>query len=500
MQLALGASRGRLVSQLFLESVILSSVGAALGVVGARLVADLMVTQLSSPGGQVALDVPLDERVFAFTAAVSAATAIIFGVAPALRVRDFEPVDVLRTGGLRLVSGHRRGMRSLVAVQVALSVVLLVGAGLFLKSLTALSSRPLGFEPERVIVALMDAQNAKIVPDESRAIYRRITDAVGNLPNVRTASVSVLTPLGGGGLTPPLEIARRGRITIRSNQEVSGNLVSPGWLETFDIPLLAGRDFSDSDNDGAESVIIVNQAFVSRYLGATPLGATVTIYPSTPRAFAARVIGVAGDTVSTSIRDAAPPAWYVPFEQLTAFPVTNARLSVRIRSGDPASMTRSVVAAIASVNPRIAVTPRVLSEQVRASMALDRLMAQLASGFGLLALLLAALGVYGVTAYTVSQERAAIGVRLALGAIPNSIARDILGSVLRTTAAGAVVGLAISAWTVKSVSLLLYRVEPRDLMVFATVPLVLLLVGVASAWLPARRAANTNLAGLIRST
>ena len=451
VRMALGASRWRLARQLFTESLVLATAGAALGVAIAPSIGSFLVRQLSTPANVVFLDTSIDRRVLAFTVAVTVVTALLFGTAPAFRAARVSLMDTLKERGQAVSEQLHGGMAGwLVVVQVALSVVLVVAAGLFLRSFAWLASRELGFEPDRVLVVTVDPERTTIDLSQRRALYERVRSAVLALPDVGDAAISFLTPVATGGLTPPVEVEGAAPAIIRD--EVFGNPISPGWFTTFGMRLVAGRDITERDRSGVPRVAIVNETFARRYVGSgSPLGRTITIWPNTPRALRMEVVGVAADAVYFSARAPVPPSWYSPIAQFDAegFPFSPVRLSVRPRSGPPALLTRQVEAAIASVDPQLALMFRPLDEQVHASLIRERLMAQLGGFFGALALLLAGLGLYGVTAYAISRRRTEIGIRMALGAAPAGVIRLVLGRVSMLVATGVVTGMVLSIWAVE---------------------------------------------------
>ncbi len=500
MRLALGATRWRLARQLFAEAVLLAVGGAGLGVAVAAVSSRALVAQLATPVNRLSLAVPLDARVLLFTIGVAGLAAIVFGVAPAMLALRADPVDAMRDGGRRATTSHRGSMGLLVTVQMTLTMVLLIGGGLFVQSFTALVQRPIGFNPDSLVVVVMDPQSAGVPVVERRALYARIRDSVAALPGVSHAAISFLTPLGGGGFTPSLEIdAPSGRVRVAADSDVAGNLVSPGWFETLQVQRLVGRDFTAADRAGAAGVAIVNASFAGRYFGGDAVGRTLTVYPGTPRAFIARVVGVVGD-VPGSLRDGASPAWFVPVEQLTAFPLNVARLSVRVRPGYDAAAAGDIATAAATVNPAVALTVRRLADQIRAAVAVERVLALLAGGFAVLAVLLAGLGLYGMTAFAVSQQRTDLGVRMVLGAAPSGIVRMVLLRAARVVLAGALAGLVLGAWAGRLVATLLYGFEPGDVSVAAAAATVLAAVSLFAAWLPTKRIARDDLARLLRET
>ena len=502
VQVALGASRWRLVRQLLAESVALSGMGAALGIGVAVASSRFLVHQLSSGPNAVVLDLPLDTRVLGFTMAVAIITALLFGTAPAILAGRARPIDAIKERGRGVAGGSRRGLMTwLVAVQVALSTVLLVAAGLFVRSFASLMNRDLGLRPDRVLVATVEGLRANADPLARLALYQRVREAVLQVPGVAEAAISHLTPLGGGGFSPPVAVSTpAGDILARSDVEIVGNRISPGWFDTFGMHLVAGRDFGEDDRSGAAGVAIVNEAFVKCCIrNGDPVGTTITVYPGTVRALRLRIVGVAANAIYYSARESPLPTWFAPIGQFTAGrPFDSTRLSVRASAASPALLTKSIAAAATSVHPTLSLTFRPLAAQVRGSLTIDRLMAQVAGFFGVLALLLAALGLYGVTAYALSRRRTEIGIRLALGADPNRVMRSVLARVALLIAVGAGAGLAVSLWMSTFVAGLLYGLVPEDPATLAGAAGVLFAIGVLSTWLPARRAARMDPAAVLR--
>jgi putative ABC transport system permease protein len=503
VQVALGASRWRLARQLFAESAALAGAGAALGVFIAAYGSAFLVRQLSTPTNVVFLDVSMDVRVLAFLAIVTVTTALLFGTVPAFRATRVRPIEALKEQGRAFAERVRGGLMDwVVVVQVAVSVVLLVAGGLFIRSFNSLTSRQLGLQPDQVLVVTIDPERAGVDPVDRVALYERARDSVVQLPDVADAAVSHLTPVGGGGFTPPVAIAKPAGLTrVDANGDVFGNLISPRWFGTFGTRLVAGRDFTGADRPGAPRVAIVNETFVRRFFGGDhPLGRVITVYPNTPRALSMEIVGVAADAIYSSPRDPVPPTWYTPIAQfdVPGFPFASARLSVRARVDSPMLLTKSVAMAIATVNPDLALTFRPLAGQIHGSVARERLMAQLAGFFGALALLLAALGLYGVTAHAISRRRAEIGIRLALGAAPATVIRLVLARVSLVVGIGIAVGAGLSVWMSRFVGGLIYDLAPRDPATLVGAALILFATGAVAGWLPARRAARIDPIAVLR--
>jgi hypothetical protein len=289
---------------------------------------------------------------------------------------------------------------------------------------------------------------------------------------------------------------------------VNFNAVTPGWLQTYGTRLVAGRDIGATDDRHSPAVILVNQAFARKFLnGASPLGHIVTAVPRNVGAEFARVrreiVGLVGDAVYRSVRAGAPPTIYIPLAQYEdkAGPTpSNVDLAVRPASGAPALLARSVAAAIAAENKDLAMTFRTLEDQVNASLTQERVLAMLAGFFGGLAMLLAGLGLYGVTSYTVTRRHGEIGIRMALGAAPDSIVRLVLSRVSLMVGVGIAVGIVASIWATQFVSTLLYGLEPRDPATLAGSVAVLATVGALAGWIPARRASRIDPAAVLRES
>jgi putative ABC transport system permease protein len=417
VRLAMGASRWRLVRQLLSESLLVAGCGTALGLLIATRGTRLLVGQIPSPrqnwdellSRPVFLDLVVDWRVLAFTTGVAVAATVLFGVVPALRASNVAPMDALKEHGRGTVGDPRFGLASaLVVAQVTVSVVLVVAAGLFGRTFTSLATRHAGFARDPVLLVNLDAERANVAPAQRAVLFGRIREAVQAVPNVNEAAVSMVTPISGNGLVLRADVS--GGAPLPDNgfsANAFTNVVSPGWFGTFEVPILAGRDFTEADRVGAPAVAVVNQTLARKTLnGADVVGRTITL--TTPaRSFPMQIVGVVGDTLYSSLREEVPPTVYTPLAQFYMSPVvlTSMALSVRAKTGSPASLTKSVAAAVGSVNSQLPLTFRPFADQVNASIAQDRLVAMLSTFFGALALLLAGLGLYGVTAYAVSRRR-----------------------------------------------------------------------------------------------
>jgi predicted permease len=500
VRVALGARRWRLVRSLLAESLVLGLAGATVGILMASWGSRLLVRQLSTPANPIDLDLSIDAHVAAFTVAVTATVTLLFAIAPALRAMDVLPSGSLRAS-YQVASGHTRlgPSSALIVAQVALSVVLVVGAGLFLRTFRSLITVPLGFDPDRVLIVTVSADDARARPEQRLLLFERTREAVRLLPGVAEAAFSFLTPVSGPILLRPVELA--GGSSLPERERLSSvNLVSPGWFSTLGTRMAAGREFTDADRAGTPPVVVVNQTFARKFLnGEDGLGRIISIGIVGPNAGSAVVVGVAADAVYSSLREPAPPTIYFPLAQLRNAPPASLTLSVRSKIGSPLVLARSVAAAIATVNPAAVLTFRPLADQINESLVQERVVAMLSGFFGALAVVLAGLGLFGVTTYSVSQRRREIGIRMALGAAPNAVLRLVLARVFLLVATGVTIGAAVSVWAGRFVASLLFGLQPRDPWTFAGAVVLLVGVGVLAALPPAWHAARTDPAAVLRS-
>jgi len=501
VRVALGASRSRIARQLLTESLVLSGVGAAVGLLLAYWGSRLLVRQLSSAANTVFLDLSLDWRVLGFTAATAVGTAILFGMAPALRGMRAQPNDALKAQGRAIAGEGRFSFASmLVALQVALSLVLLIAAGLFVRTFTSLTNLHPGFDGAPVLVANVNTQRLQLEPGPRRELFKQLLERAATVPGVSSAGVSMVTPVSGHSWNNRVEVPGAPEMPPAQRQAYV-NAITPGWFKTFGTTLIAGRDFTSADTAGTPLAAIVNETFAKRFTyGKNPIGTRIRRprYPGMP-ATEHEVIGYVEDAVYRNLREPVPPTMYLAVAQETEIWSTMS-ISVRAAGGSPALLTKSLAAALTGVNGNIAITFRPLAEQVSSSLAQERLVAMLSAFFGGLALLLAGLGLYGVTSYAVSRRRAEIGIRMALGAAPGGIVHMVLRRVAGLVVAGLAIGMIISAWAATFVSTLLYEMQPRDPQTFATAGVVLAAIGALAGWLPARRASRIDPAIVLRNS
>lgn len=496
---ALGASRWRLARQLLAESVLLSVVGAAVGILFAVWGSRLLVSQLSTASEPVVLALALDWRMFGFTALVAVTTALLFGTLPALRASRARPMEAMREQGRGNSSDGRIGLGGgLVVAQVALSLALVVGAGLFVRTFAALSSVPLGFDRDQVLVVNLSVQTSATDSTRRADLFERVRQAALATPGVSQAAISMVTPVSGSTWNDAVWVD--GAPPLPEEQRLTNiNLLSPDWFATYGTRLIAGRDIDERDRAGAPLAAVVNQTFAKHFFGAkNPIGQMVRREGNAKnpdRVY--QVVGLAEDAVYVSLRDTVPPTMYLALPQNMEGP-TFAALSVRSDGPSPSALARPLGVAIAAVDPALSFTVKTLAGQVDDSLSQERLVALLSGFFGVLALLLAGLGLYGVTAYSVSRRRAELGIRMALGSAPAGVLRLVLARVAALVAVGVVSG-ALLAWGLsRLVASLLYGLSPQDPLTFAGGATLLVAVGVAAGWIPARRASRIDPATVLR--
>ena len=499
LRLALGASRLRIARQLLVESLLLASLGAALGLIVAQWGSQLIVRQLSTPRSTVALDLSLDWRVIGFTVLVAVSTALLFGIAPAWRIRGVDPHDALKEQG-RSFAGHGRRTfgAPLLAVQVAFTLVLLVAAGLFMRTFGKLATLDIGLDRQAVLVVDVETSRSATGADARLALYERIREAAAAVPGVSGAGLSLITPVSGSGWNGPVELDGRADVSPRERMTFY-NSATPGWFNTVGTRLRAGRDFTAGDTAGAPPVVIANEAFVKKYVKGNPVGQTVRFEQGPSGVRQSQIVGVAENAAYRSVRDPIPPVLYLPLPQAHGDETPRRlSLSVRAAAGSPVLLTRSLADAIGRVDRDVSLTFRPLAAYVDGALVRERLLAMLSGFFGGLALLLAGLGLYGVTSYAVARRRSEIGIRMALGAESSRVVSMVLRRIAVPVAVGLAGGSALSLWASRYVETLLYGLDARDPLTLLGAAAFLLVVSGLAAWIPARRAARIDPARVLR--
>jgi predicted permease len=484
VRLALGAGRWRLVRQFLTESVLLAMMGGTLGLLLAWWGSNALVVFMSNGQSRILPAMKPDAHVLLFTMAVSILTGVFFGLAPAIRAIRVEAAPALKE--TRSVSSSNRLGKVLVMYQAALSLVLVAGAVLLARSLQNLETMNPGFDRRNILILDLDTERGDYKGARLNDYYQQLLVRIAHVAGVHSASAALITPISGGGIDLPAHVEG---YTPRPDEdkEVYVDLVAPKYFETMGTALLAGRDFAVQDRPGAPKVVMVNQMMARYYFGdANPIGRHVQLANHEP----AEIVGVVGDAKYLSLREMTPRTVYLPCfqEDLPWGPAVFVQTS--LPTGAMASPLRSVVR---SLDPNMTLSSiRTLSEHVEQSLIRERMIALLSSFFGLLALLLASIGLYGVMSYTVVRRTNEIGIRVALGADR----RDVLGLVLRETMLPVICGIAIGLpAAVASARLIrdqLFEVGPGDPWTMCIAVVAIAGVAALAGYLPARRAARVD--------
>ena len=484
IRVSLGASRARLVRQLMTESIAL----AALGCAGAILVTYAAAGLLAQyrPPGDLALDVGVDWRVLGFALAAATAAALLFGLAPALNLTRLGASAALKDGALAAARTQRFGLRgALIAGQVAVSLVLLVCAGLFLRSLQQAATVDPGFDADNVAIASFDLGTQGYTQPRARAFYTQLTERIARLPDVRAATLAQRVPLSGdsgrNGTGVEGYEPRPGE-----DMEFHGNVVGPEYFEVMGVPLVRGRGFTAADREGAPQVAVVNEAFAERFWpGEDAIGKRLTFFAG---ATSIEIIGVARNGKYQSLTEAPLPYVYRPFLQQYG----EMTLHVRV-ARDPEAFLPLLRSEIRAVDGQL---PIVRLASMRSATAFatfpQRVAATLLGGCAGLALLLAAVGLYGVVAYAVSQRTREIGIRMALGAGRNAVVRMVLEGSMKVVAIGLMIGFVLSLVAGRAVESFLGLTSAADPVALLAAPLVMIACAFVASWLPARRAARVD--------
>jgi predicted permease len=487
VRLSIGASRLRLARQLLVECVLLSLLGAVLGSVIAYWLGKVLPRWASSGSTPIPLSLTPDTRVLLFTMIVALLTGTIFGLAPALQGSRVEPIHALKSGGRAATVGQRWSLKqALVAMQIALSLVLLVGDGLFARTLRNFSTFDPGFDRDHLVTIELDTHLAGYTRLQLTALYQRLIEGVEAIPGVRSASLLSCEIADGCGDASDIFLPD----VPHTNGETDAQerFVSQQFFATTGISLIRGRMFADSDTASSPKVVVVNQTFVRQFLaGKDPIGQFYGYEAANPRAF--QIVGVVKDSRVNDVREDVPP---MIFHSLSQDAIDVGSLNVRT-FGDPTALVTKIREAVRRIDPNLPIgQSSTVAQVVSEGLWGFRLIARLASIFGGLALALACLGLYGVMSYTVARRTAELGIRIALGASRRAVLSLILNSVLLVVGTGVLIGLAISVASVRTVRSLLFGLSPYDPTTMLGAAAVLVAVSVLAGMKPAWRAANVD--------
>jgi putative ABC transport system permease protein len=484
---SLGAGRAAIVRQLLVESMVLAVAGGALGIALAHWSLDALVA-FAPPNLLRVPELFVDRRVLLYAFALSALTGVVVGIVPAVLVAKQSIVASIRSGGIS-VAHSPRIRQVLVVCQVSMTVVLLCGAGLLLRTMIALNATNNGFDKRDVLTMEVVLPPARYNPERRMAFYRETVEAIRNLPGVEAASAAnslavIGAPRGGSWFhrlgTPELPAPERPATFIR--------VVTPGYFQTLRIPVLRGREFTVADESSPTQGFIVNEAFAKQYLSdVDPLTASLTVWMQDKNPYLP-VIGVVGDVSEGSIRENAQPTVFYSHRQMPEIAMT-----LFVRTRQPGAVSASAVALIRRVDANLAVTRvQTLEGALADSVARERLNAMVSGAFALSGLLLASLGLYALLAVIVAERTKEIGIRIALGAQLGRLKRSVVGGGLRLVAVGVVIGVGGSLLLLRSLGTLLFRVTPGDVTTYSIVLTLLCAVAALASYVPARRAARVE--------
>ena len=497
-RLAIGASRLRLVRQVLTETLVLALAGGAAGVLLAAFGTKTLVA-LAPPRIPGLTDVRMDVRVLSATLIVAVVTGVLSGLAPALVSAGTGPASLLRAGAGQTARGRGALQRGLVALELALSVVLLVGAGLLARSLDKITAVDPGFRADHLLVVRLSlprpaaSESARVVH-----FYEEITSRAAAIPGVVSATLASQPPFNGGSSSSGIELEGEAQPSGQNatpigavRHEAQQRIVLPGFFQTLGIPLLAGRDFSPADRADAPRVVVVSEALARRDFPTTsPLGKRVK-YQGEWRT----IVGIVGDVHFQKLSRDLEPTIYAPAAQRR-----NWSMQLLVRAAvEPTTLSGPIRAMIRDVEPRATViSQNDMRESIRRSSADERYRALLISLFGALAVLLAAIGMYGVTARAVARRTREVGIRLALGATAGGVVRLLVANTLAGVSVGIALGLLAAVAAGRLLSPFLFGVDAMDPLTYAAIVTLLTVVSIAASWLPARHAGRLQVAGVLR--
>jgi putative ABC transport system permease protein len=485
LRLTLGASRSRLIRQLLAESLLLAALGTIAGATLAQILSRVLVAFLSTHDNQIFVELTPDWRVLGFAAALAILTCVLFGLVPAMQASRTDPGVVMKAGrGVTATRDRFLLRRALVVSQIALSLVLLTGGLLFVRTFRNLLTEDAGFAQDHLLVVDVDFSPLKLPPASQMAYRQALLARMQSIPGVTSAAETLVVPLNHSGWDDNIDIPNGPQ-----REDVMLSRVSPGYFRTLETPLLAGRDFNQTDIPNSPRVAIVNEAFTRKFLGgANALGKVFTDSGKPDQTY--QIVGLVKNTKYYVLREDPLPIAFVSFTQANG-PEEDSKLM--IRSDEPlGSLISSIKHTANDINPSLVLTFSVLKTQIREGLLREQLMATLSGFFGVLATILAMVGLYGVISYMVARRRNEIGVRMALGASRN----DILVMVLREAAIllgiGLVTGTGLSLAAGSAAASMLYGLKPRDPLTLGAAITGMIIVALLASLLPAQRAATVR--------
>ncbi len=492
VRLAMGAGRFRIIRQVFTESMLLAFLGGTAGLMLGYLGRNIIPSLFEDSWRASSLDAEFDWRVFAFAFAITVVTGLLFGVAPAFRSTRTDVNAGLKETG-RATAARPKALlgKSLVVLQVSLSLLLLVGAGLFLRTLINLKSTAIGFNPEHILLFQLEPPRIRYANQQRVDLFRQIEEKVGALPGVQSATASSEALLAHN-VTDECFVPSD-KPTKGHHEPTMTNFVGSRFFETIGIPILQGRGFSARDTATAPKVAIVNRQLANKFFGqSNPIGRSISTCDSdsTVAATPIAIVGVAADAKYDNLRDAAPPTMYIPYSQLGDVESMTFEIKTAASTASVVAELRDAVRSVDKDLPMLEV--RTQTQQIDAILSEERVFATLTTGFGLVALILSSIGIYGIMAYTVSRRTNEIGIRMALGAQARDVLAMVLGETSLLTCVGIGLGLAAAAGLTRILATLLFGLKPTDVATFTGAALLLLIIALIAGLAPARRAASVD--------
>jgi len=498
VRLALGAGRARILRQMLTESVLLSVLGGLVGLVVAYFGRSAVLAMFSGPGDPV-MEGSLDWGVFGFNAALSVVTGILFGVGPALQATRTQVTSTLKDAA-QTTTRRRKGFagRTIVGFQVALSTLLVVVAGVFLRTIINLSRVDPGFDPRNIVLFEVRPPQSQYAGDKEARLFRQITERLAAMPGVEAVSPTSVAPLShsydSSDFTPVGE-----KVVPGQEESALNAAVGDRYFATFRIPMVAGRGFAETDTETSPKVAVVNQALAKQFFpGKNPIGKSFTTSDIKNDKLVYQIVGLSADTRYGSLREDPPPIFYVDYRQAPEID-WGMTFAVKTRTAR-AAITPSLRRAVQSVDRNLPPTDvRTQEEQIDELLKNEHVFAELTAGFGIVALVLACIGIYGLMAYAVSRRTNEIGIRMALGAQSAQVLRMVLGEAVWMTAVGVAVGLGCALAVGRLIASQLYGLKAWDPATLAGSALLLILVALGASWIPAQRAASVDPSRALRA-
>ncbi len=491
VRLAIGASRARLAWQLFLDGLLISIAGSIAGLVLAQALIRFLLGFLTTPINQLFVDLSLDVRVFAFTAGTAVLTCLIFSIVPALEAARTDPGEALKTGGRNASSGRSQIAlrRSLVISQIAVSLVLLIASLLFVRSLRNLLNLDPGFQPRGMVLADLDFSPLKLSPARRLSLHRDVLEHIRAIPSVQAASEATVVPLTGGDWN---NRAWRDGSDLSHAFDSLRTMIGTQYFRTMGTPRVAGRELNEHDFSSAAKVALVNEEFARELTGSpNAIGKYFWVEPTPYEPQTSyEIVGVVKNTKYRDLREQSQPIMYMPMWP-RVLQSSQDRLLIRYR-GDFASATAGLRNTLRTISPEIRYSCTPYDNWIEDSLVRERLMAALSGIFGVLAILLSAVGIYGVISYTVASRTTEIGIRMALGAEPRSVIRLLLQETSGLLVAGAVIGTLLAFFAGRTAASLIFGVSSYDPLTYLTAVISLCVVGVAAGYIPAWRGSKVT--------